>query len=347
MSKSDKLKVAILGAGSIGCYVGGQLTSAGIDVVLIGRERMRGAIQTHGLTLSHFSRPTRHIAATDLAFSLTPEGLSGADIILVCVKSHDTETTAKAIAQYGRADALIISLQNGMTNADVLRARLPKNPILGAVVPFNVTSKSPGHFHCGSEGDLIIEDNASITLLALQAAFMEAGQKCRLVEDIKSVQWGKLLVNLNNALNALSGITLYQGLMQKKFRRALALTIEEALNIMHGANITPAQFGKASPEKMITVLRLPNFIYQLIKNRILKIDKTARSSMLNDLEAGRKPEIEYLQGEIVRLANETGQSAPINAAIAYEIKSIFNSGSSPRMSGADILHLVETARNTA
>jgi len=301
----EKIKVSIFGAGSIGCYLGGLLLNAGQNVSFIGRAKFRTALTENGLVLSHFERPTVILNPDIINYSLQPASISDAGVILITVKSQDTETAATSILKFGKPDALVISFQNGVNNVDVLRKILPNHKVLGGVVPFNVTSMSPGHFHCGTDGNLSIEAGDPKSLY-LSHAFSKSGQGVDIYDDILAVQWGKLLVNLNNALNALTGGTLKAGLLQRDYRRALAETIKEALNIIRNTGIEPADFGNASADKMVKILNLPNFIYKIIMNMIVKIDNNARSSMLDDLEMGRVSEVEYLQGEIVRLAQKTG-----------------------------------------
>ncbi len=329
------LNIAVFGAGSIGCYLGGQLTHAGADVTFIGRERFKSEIDANGLTLTHFEREKIILSPDQFTFSLAPKDIAAADIILLTTKSQDTAEAAQAIAAHAKTDAIVISFQNGVSNPDVLREHLPQK-VLGAVVPFNVTGKGPGHFHCGTEGDLTVEYLNDPRLENLQVLFSKAGQGLNLSPDILAVQWGKLLVNLNNALNTLTGGTLKQGLLQRDYRRALALIVEEGLSVVKSTGIQPAAFGKADAAKMIKILRLPNFIYKIIMNKIVKIDAAARSSMLDDLEMGRVSEIDYLQGEIVRLAEKTGQSAPHNKIILELVNEAFSRGVSPKFSGAEI-----------
>ena len=336
------LHIAVFGAGSIGCYLGGQLAYAGADVTFLGRQRFKSEIETHGLTLTHFERETLTLKADKFIFSLDPKDIAHADIILLTTKSQDTIKAAETLKVHAKSDALIISFQNGVSNPNVLRKSL-KQQVLGAVVPFNVTGKGPGHFHCGTEGELTVQALQDERLTRLLSSFAIAGQDLVFSQDILAVQWGKLLVNLNNALNSLTGGTLRAGLMQRDYRKALAMVIEEALDIVRGSGIEPAHFGKASPRKMIKILRLPNFLYAGIMNRIVKIDKAARSSMLDDLEMGRVSEIDYLQGEIVRLAVSTGQSAPYNAVIYNHVQKAFKIGASPKMSGNAIYCCLQDA----
>jgi len=329
------LKIAIFGAGSIGCYLGGLLANGGAKVIFIGREKYKKALSEHGLKLTHYERSTIELDKSDFEFSLKASDIKSADVILVTVKSQDTEKAAAMLANFAKPDALIISFQNGINNTAILQRALPIHKVLGGVVPFNIIAQRPGHFHCATEGHLSVgSDDLRINDLA--GLFLKSKQMIDVFDDILTVQWGKLLVNLNNALNALSGRPIVDGLMEHDYRKALALVIEEALSVARGYGINPAAFGKTSPDKTIKILRLPNFIYSVIVKVIIKIDATARSSMLADLESGRPSEIDYLQGEIVSLARRNGQVAPYNQKILEMIKHAFEMGVSPELSGRDI-----------
>ena len=330
------MNIAIFGAGSIGCYLGGQLAHAGANVTFIGRQRFKTEIETHGLKLTHFERDDITLSPETFSFSLDPRDISAADIILLTTKSQDTAEATKSIAALANSEAIIISFQNGVSNPEVLRAALSQT-VLGAVVPFNVTGTGPGRFHCGTEGDLTVQKIDDPRLKTLQSLFEKSGQGLVISDNILAVQWGKLLVNLNNAFNTLTGGTLREGLLQRHYRKALALVLEEGLSVARGAGIEPAAFGKADAAKMIKILRLPNFIYKIIMNKIVKIDAAARSSMLDDLDMGRVSEIDYLQGEIVRLAKRTGQSAPFNKIILDLVNDAFSKGKSPKLTGHEIL----------
>ncbi len=335
-------KITIFGAGSIGCYLGGQLASAGAKVTLIGRARYQKQLAENGLTLTHYERTSIQVSNDNIHFVTDSSSVRDSDIVLVTVKSQGTPEAGRILHESVNSRALIISFQNGVGNAQTLRDHLPEFTVLGAMVPFNVTSTDAGTFHCGTEGDLCIEYTSSKRLEALCRLFEDSGQGCALSQDIAAFQWGKLLVNLNNALNALTGSTLYSGLVQRDYRRALAAMIEEALSVVHGAGIRPEKFGKASPKNMLRILRLPNLLYRLVMNSVVKIDASARSSMLDDLEGGRASEIDYLQGEIVALAQKTGQSAPINERVLHEVRQAFERGESPAMTGRELLTMLKS-----
>jgi len=340
MGAVQKLNIVVLGAGSIGCYLGGYLQAAGASVVFIGRERMKWELDLKGMTLTHFQRRPVHIAREAVDYRLDYEALATADVILVCVKSLDSHSTAELIARHSHHNALVVSFQNGVSNASTIQT-VSGHRTLAAVVPFNVTLARRAELHSGTEGDLIIEEDADPRLKTLIKAFRKSGMGAKSVRNIADFQWGKLLINLNNALSALSGGTLRQGLAQKSYRRLLADMMEEGLHVCKGAGFHPKSFGKASIEKSISILRLPNLLFGSVMKSVMKIDENARSSMLDDLEGGRNSEVDFLQGEIVRLARQTGQFAPINTIILERVNAAFAQHQSPKMSGKDMLALLD------
>lgn len=329
-------KFVILGAGSIGCWLGGHLIASGARVTLIGRARYASQIAQHGLTLTHFERPALRCEKVD--FQTRAQALSGADFVALCVKSSDTEAAAQDILRYAPT-AKVISFQNGIRNPEILRQILPPENIIPAIVPFNITPTTPGGFHCGTAGDLVIENEPSIGEFV--SALTAGGQEVRILDGIIGDQWAKMIVNLNNGLNILSGGTLREGLFQRDYRRALVACVEEALEIAEKNDVIVGQFNGRSPAALLKILRLPNLPYRIIMQSIVKIDAKARSSMLDDLEAGRASEIGYLQGEIVKRARDVGVKAPKNAAVLDAVQTAFKLGQSPKMSGADIYELLK------
>lgn len=126
------------------------------------------------------------------------------------------------------------------------------------------------------------------------------------------MQWAKLLLNLNNPVNALSGQPLRDELLQRGYRRALAALQEEALDLLDASHRAVAQITPLPPRRLLTLLRMPTFVFRLAAARMLRIDAKARSSMADDLAQGRTTEIDALCGEVVRLARALGRSAPLN-----------------------------------
>ena len=132
------MKIAVFGAGSIGAYVGGALLASGADVVLIGRASMRGSVARHGLTLTNLNGHRSQLTPDQVPYVEDPAALATADLILVTVKSADTATAAHTLRAHARPSATVLSLQNGIGNADTLRESLPGWTVLAGMVPFNV-----------------------------------------------------------------------------------------------------------------------------------------------------------------------------------------------------------------
>lgn len=323
--------VTILGAGSIGCYLGGRMLQGGGSVRFIGRSRYAEMIAAQGMTLSHYNAAP--VTLHDIAFHTDQAALNGATLIALCVKSQATAEAAQMIREQA-PKAWVISFQNGVSNLPALRESLPGQRISGAVVPFNVTMPAPGQFHRGTEGDLIIGPDAPDALIDPLRA---AGVGLRLVDDIDAHLWAKLLVNLNNALNALSGGPLRDGLVQKDYRRVLIAMIREGLSVAEAEGIDVATFNGRKPEALLRIMAKPDWLYRLIMERVVKIDPTARSSMLDDLEQGRGSELDYLQGEIIRRAKRLGIDVPVNRAVMAATQDAFARKKTPRLSGAQMV----------
>ncbi|MFD0412063.1 2-dehydropantoate 2-reductase [Kitasatospora sp. NPDC127116] len=305
-----RLRIAVFGAGSIGCHLGGMLAPTA-DVTLIGRPAAMAAIDADGLTLTGPGEARREVR--DLTAAADPEAAAGADYVLVTVKSADTATAARELAPHLGPNTVVVSFQNGLRNVDVLAAALPSHRVLAGMVPYNVVRTGTAAFHQGSGGSLMLaaEEGAD----ALADAARAGGLLLELRPDMPAVQAAKLLMNLNNAVNALSGLPLREQVGQLAYRQCVARCQLEALAVFRAAGMAPAQLGPVPPEVMPQVLELPDAQFQELAGASLQIDATARSSMWEDLQRGRPTEIDSLQGEIVALAERHGLTAPANARL--------------------------------
>jgi 2-dehydropantoate 2-reductase len=302
-----------MGAGSVGGYVGGCLQAAGEEVVFVGRPRMLGAWRTHGLRLTDQDGRDEHLPAAALRLhEAPPSGLEPA-LVLLAVKCGATREAAGALAASLPPGTPVLSLQNGVANADIGRAVAPGLRWLPGMVPYNIAELGPGHLHRGTGGQLAAQDDPS--LRAQLPAFEAARLRLRLHGDLKPVQWGKLLLNLNNPVNALSGLPLRAELMQRGYRRVFAALQREALDALDAAGIAPAQVAAVAPRRMPLLLSLPDLLFRRVAARMLRIDPQARSSMADDLALGRTTEVDALCGEVVRLARAHGREAPLNQRI--------------------------------
>ena len=212
----------------------------------------------------------------------------------------------------------MISFQNGVSNVDLLKEALPKATVLRGTVPFNVATLGNGRWHKGVAGTLMAEDHEVTRALAERIGNRPG--RLKLSDAMIAVAWGKLLINLNNAVNALSGKTLLEELGDRNYRRVFAAAQIEALEILKAAGIEPAAGGPIPPKLMPHVIGAPDFIFRSMVLKRQKIDANARSSMADDFAAKRTTEIDYLNGEVVKLARKLGMKAPVNEAILVLVK---------------------------
>lgn len=312
------MKICVYGAGSIGCYLGGRLVAAGYDIDFIVRPKIQQQLQTYGLTISDYNGFKQNIAANQLHMTIDPNEVAHADIILVCVKSASTEQVAFELKDILKKKTIIISFQNGLSNVGILKQILTEHTILEGMVPFNVAALGNGVFHQGTDGALYVKSHAQLDELV--RAFKKAKLEIQLEQDMQAVQWAKLLLNLNNSINALSQLPLKQQLSIREYRQCLALAQLEALSLLKIAKIKPAKLTPIPAQFIPKILKLPNAAFKIISKKMLAIDPIARSSMADDLMAGRKTEIDWINGEIVNLAKHLNLNAPINQKLIQLVK---------------------------
>ena len=308
--------IVVAGAGNIGCFVGGMLAAAGRRVALLARSRVIGEIESNGLTVTSFDGMARRVASGQLLLSGDPEILADAGVVLVTVKSADTAEMAEAIGRHSPRDAVIVSLQNGVGNVPLLRGRLPGRLVLAGMVPFNVIAGGEARFHRATSGDIAIERHDGFSASRLSVP----GLTMRPTSDIVGVQWGKLLVNLNNAINALSGLPLREQLAQRSWRLLLADQFAEGLAAVRAEGITAVSSTPVPASWTPHLLRLPDALFALLLGSTMKIDPQARSSMSEDLQRGRETEIDYLQGVVTEIADRHRLQVPLSRRIVALVK---------------------------
>lgn len=328
-------RIVIAGAGSIGCYVGGALALSGASVTLLARQRLAGRLRSDGIRLTDLDGKDRHATPPSITVETeAADSFRNAGLILVTVKSGDTAEMAGLIAAHAPKDALVLSLQNGIDNVPLLGSQLSLQRVIAGMVPFNVAQNQHAGdallFHRATSGKLVIEAGHDEVRRLLDVE----GLGCVEHPDMASLAWSKLALNMNNALNALSGLPLRQQLSMRPWRRILAAQIAELVDVTRRAGLKLPQIEGVRPAMIPLILRLPDMVFQLVARRMLAIDPQATSSMAEDIAAGRKTEVNYLQGAVVRLAVSTGAAAPVSTAVKAAIEDLERTGS--RLTAAEL-----------
>jgi 2-dehydropantoate 2-reductase len=309
-SEDPPLHIGIMGAGAIGCFVGGRLASANAArVTFVGRSSLGDLIAEHGLTVLAFDGE-RRVSSSRFQFATDAAALAQCEVVLVCVKSGSTPEAATALAEVLSPGAVVVSLQNGVRNAEVLQAQLPNNRVVAGIVGFNVVLQDRAVFKQSFTGPLVVEAQPDDQQWV--AALRAAGLEVQTITPIGPEQWTKLIVNLNNAVAALAGASTPELILSPRFRRVMTMLLDEALRVVDAAGIETARFRGVPLRIMSFIFKLPTPIVRLVLSAQLKVDPEARASMYWDLERRRVTEVDFLNGELLELAESSGMDAPYN-----------------------------------
>ena len=282
------MQFAVMGAGAVGCYYGGMLARAGHTVTLIARPAHVAAIQAHGLRLQTAAWD-EHIP---LRATTEPDGVRDADVVLFCVKSTDTESAGALMRPFLAPHARVLSLQNGVDNAERLAAVLGR-PVTPAVVYVATGMAGPGHVQHHGRGELVISPGEGDA--ALVAACAQAGVPVTVSDQVMGELWAKLVINC--AYNALSALTRlpYGELVQRP-------GVWDAMRDVHTECLAVAEADGVA---------LPGDTWAAVE-RIAVSMAGQLSSTARDLIAGKPTEIDHLNGYVLRRAAVHGLPVPAN-----------------------------------
>ena len=281
------------------------LARAGHEVTLIARAQHVEAVRRNGLRVE----TKAFDASFPMQASEEASGARGAKVVLFCVKSPDTERAGAALAPYIDADAVVLSLQNGVDNAERLAATLGRE-VIPAVVYVATEMAGPGHVRHHGRGELVIGRSAASARVA--AAFGAAGVPVEVSDNVSGALWAKLIVNC--AYNALSAITQlpYGRLVQGDGVPAVMRdVVDECLAVARAAGVdVPGDMHQAVP-------------------RIADSMPGQFSSTAQDLARGKPTEIDHLNGLVVRKGEALGISTPANRMLLALVKLLEGKGSPP------------------
>jgi len=304
MTNPSLENVAVMGAGAVGCYFGAMLARAGATVRLIGGPALVDAVSRDGLRFDG----VKFKGSVPLSATTDPAEVAAAGLVLFSVKSADTETAARAMAPHLAPGAVVLDLQNGVDNAERVRAHV-KNTVVPAVVYVGAEIPAPGVLRHNGRGDLVIGEsgagNGDGALMAELAAYLTgADVPTRVSDNIEGELWWKLALNCAyNAPSAL-GQTRYGPMMaMPQMRQVMSDTVREIVALAEAKGIRIAM-----PDPVEAVLRFGDVM------------PNTKSSTAQDIELGRPTEIEYLNGYVTRECDALGLPAPVNRTLYALVK---------------------------
>lgn len=312
------MKYAVIGLGAIGSIIGGLLTKSGEDVVLIGKKNQVEIINKKGIRIKGINGST---LVENVNTSTDLSTLSNVDVVIICVKSQDTQNLASDLKKFINKSALLVSLQNGVRNLEILRDTTG-NKVVSGVILFIALYSKPGEVELTIKGGLLLEaDNSSYdNVKCLVNSLKKEGLKLKIVDDIEGILWSKLIVNLQIAVTALTGQTINESIIDKDSRAVLIATMKEGIYVLEQSGISLKTLPDIDPRRIIRRLSLFNSTLLKIGSRIMGLKENARNSMWQSLSRGKSTEIDYINGEIVNLARKNNLKAPINTKLVELIK---------------------------
>ncbi len=291
------MKVAVMGAGAVGCYFGGMLARAGHEVVLIARPQHVEAIARDGLRMETTSFDER----VPLVASSEPSAVQGARLVLFCVKSLDTESAGAQIQPHLASDALVLCLQNGVDNADRLRTVLTGTAVAAAVVYVATEMAGPGHVRHHGRGDLVVEPSSASQAVA--QALIAAGVPTEVSNNVRGALWAKLILNCAyNAVSAITQLPYGRAVVGEGVKDVMRDVVAECLAVAQSEGVQVQGDVHAAVDKLAGSM------------------PSQFSSTAQDLARGKRSEIDYLNGLVVRRGEALSIATPANRVLWALVK---------------------------
>ena len=291
------LQVAVVGAGAVGCYFGGMLARAGHGVTLIARPAHVEAIEANGLHMETrtFDEQVRVGASTEVS------AVRDAQFVLFCVKSTDTEAAATQALPHLAPHAVVLSLQNGVDNAERLRRLLPNHVVASAVVYVATEMLGPGHVKHHGRGELVMEPFPGSS--AVRQALVGAGVPTEVSDNVRGALWLKLIINCAyNAISAIAQLPYGKTTTGEGVQDVMRDVVDECLAVAQAEGVEVA--GDVDSAVRMIFETMP----------------TQLSSTAQDLARGRRTEIDYLNGLVVRRGEVQGIATPANRVLWSLVK---------------------------
>lgn len=315
------MKIAIIGAGAIGSVVAGYLTKAGVDCVLIGREDQVNVIRKSGLKISG-ARGNETIQVKVL-LRLDKEY----DLVIFTTKSQDLEFAYQHNAEF-LEDAAILTSQNGVQADNILSSHFDRSKMYSSIVMFGVTYTKPGEVTFNFEGDWIlgkpytpVDPKTHEIAEILKKAFPAVVSM-----NIMGMKWLKLFVNFNNCIPALLGKSMQETFADLDFCRLSVILLKEGVNIVQMAKIEMESLPQFPVDRIYGLVKMPIEQAAGIMNKTLTSlsKEPLYGSILQSIMRGRTSEIDFINGEVVHMAVQMRQDAPLNRKVVEMVHQVEN-----------------------
>lgn len=316
----------VFGAGLIGSFLGACMHHLGINVALVCRASVRNKL-AKGVTLTdyqeHQARAEKlNFLDSDVLAKLSAEQIN-CDFLWLTVKCHSVEQAVQDIKPLVNKDTVILCCQNGLGSDKQVKDAFSDNIVLRVMVPFNVVELEKGHLHRGSQGHLTIEQSSQANISSDLVNLLNSPLlPVALAQDMQALLWAKLQLNLGNSINALADIPVKSMLEQRGYRLVIATLMQELLAVSNELGLTLPKVTSVPASVIPYVLKLPNFLFTRVANKMLAVDPTVRTSMWWDMSQGKPTEIAYLNGAVVDTGMRIGVSTPANKRIVALIKAL-------------------------
>jgi 2-dehydropantoate 2-reductase len=295
------MKIAVIGPGAMGCLFAGYLKEGGLDVILLEQFEDRARVlEEQGVRIEG----VRGKHKVDVPVAMEAEAVGPVGLVIVCVKAFQTEEALRQHRALVGEGTTVWSTQNGMGNYEAMAAVVEKDRIVGGSTTLGANELGPGRVHHAGEGDTFIgELDGSISARVEQIAgrLTAAGIKVEVRDDIQKIIWSKLLVNIGiNALTAILRVRNGVLVEHQPSRSLMEAAVSEAVRVAAGQGIA---FDEAQIQERV--------------KEVARLTARNRSSMLQDMLAGRRTEIDYINGAIARLGD-----APVNRALCDLVRAL-------------------------
>ena len=300
------MRIAVVGPGALGCLLAGLLKArTKEEICLIDNlpERAR-RVKEDGIRIEGLSTVTASVNV-----SADPKEIGPCDLVIICVKSYSTEETCKDIKELVSKETLVLTLQNGIGNVQILNDHFGSDRVIAGITNHGATLLGPGHVRHAGKGDTIIGSARGKVLGPIKEIaniLTKCGFETKVSKDIDSVIWSKLIINVG--INALTGITrLKNGMLIEHdgTRDCLRSAVQEAVKIVKRKRI--------------------KLVYDDPIQKVESVCKATAanvSSMLQDVLNNKRTEIDYINGAIVRQGKALGIPTPVNDVLANLVKTI-------------------------